>query len=149
MITELVFITIGVGFTVPAVTTELAGSSFAEFTPWIRLLPQFLLVCALCVRFIHKRRVTLVLSGVSLLGTYFLLIFTAQNSSYAICASLGSFCGENEELTCTGPLLPVWESVLYLVGLLQMIMVTTVLIRNISKELKLLKIKPEPQGSEN
>lgn len=144
MIVESVFCIIGICFTIPAVISESYTFTITEFSTWVRFLPQSLLVLALSMQFFKKIYIpSLISAGLSLLGTYFLLMFNSQSSSISICAKFSSICTENSSITYNGDILSIWQGILYLLGLCFKIIGTSLLIRNLAKKLKPVKVSPK------
>lgn len=151
MIIEAVLCVIGVGLTVPAVIAEASNFGVDKYKTWVQFLPQLLLCIALGLR-LHKKgyRASLTFGSISILGSYFLLVFNTQNSAYVVCSEFSMICPESADISCSGALLQVWEAVMYLVGLCFKIIGTTLLVRNTSILVKNAKaVAPEDNNEDS
>lgn len=128
MIVDLVLCILGIGLTVPQIVAISSKFEVNSFNTWVQFLPQFVLIIALILKSFQKTAMaSLVFAGLALIGTYFLLIFNSQDSSYVICSKLSTICAELDDISCSGNILETWEALLYLVGLCFKVVGTTLL----------------------
>ena len=150
MIFDWIICILGIGFTIPAVISEISNFKYKEFNTWIRFLPQLMLFIALLLSLKKKLYIFSIISGIiSLFGIYFLLIFNSQNSSYVICNELEEICVESNDIICVGDLLALWEAILYLLGLCLGIIGNTLLIRSIYLPYKSAKVSSDADLKED
>ena len=147
MYIENIFSLVGIGLTIPVMIAEADEYTVNNFATWIKIAPQFMLFFAIVTRLFNKTQMLCgILSIISLVGSYFLLLFNSQRSSYVICKQFDTLCPENDNITCDDSILEVWEGILYLLGLCFKIIGSTLLIRNSFAKSKSLKVVPDPKS---
>lgn len=144
MIVDIVLCLLGIGLTIPQIVAISSKFDENAFETYIQFIPQFVLIIALILKSLKKTAMaSLVFSGLALLGTYFLLIFNTQDSSYVICSKFSTICAELDDISCSGNILETWEALLYLVGLCFKVIGGTLLIFSTLSSYKASKVAVE------
>lgn len=144
MIIDIVLCLLGISLTIPQIVAISSKFDESTFETYMQFIPQFVLIIALILKFFKKAAIaSLVFSSLALLGTYFLLIFNSQDSSYVICSKFSTICAELDDISCSGNILETWEALLYLIGLCFKVVGGTLLIFSTLSSYKASKVAVE------
>lgn len=144
MLIELSITVLGIGCSLPALFTEYSSEfAAAEWTTWVKMLPQSLLLVACILRLIKKMPLFGMLLGVlGLFATYFCMLFNSRASASVVCQEYPDACSDDAETSCSDSVLESWEGLLYLIGLCFMTIGSTILVRDYSNSRQEKKVQP-------